>query len=126
MNISEIEKFINQGEIELNLAIKKSRELKTKKIKVEKHLENLETAKQLVINLGNNTQKEIKKNLEKTVSAALCFVFGDEYDGFVVDFNIKLLFMLNKMENCLTLDKILFVVAVSILFLLFCELLNWK
>jgi hypothetical protein len=52
----------------------------------KRRIELLEMAKATVIKIGEDTQKEIKKYIEETVTFAVQTVYGEQYN-FVVEFN---------------------------------------
>lgn len=89
MDTSKIDKIISSKELELSLSLKRLRDIKSQYIKSEAKLKTLEMAKSAVIELGINTQDEIKRQIEEIVTAALHSVFGTRYDSFKVVFTVK-------------------------------------
>jgi hypothetical protein len=71
---------------EYKLALQAIRKNRIAIAKEKKHIEVLQKVKAVVIEVGRNTQNEIKTYIEETVTLALQSVFGDDI-SFLVEFN---------------------------------------
>jgi DNA repair ATPase RecN len=77
---------LNKLQTEYNLAKKKYSKNVITIAKERKSIEQLELCKAILIKVGEDTQKELKKYIEETTTMALQTVYGDDYE-FLIEFN---------------------------------------
>jgi DNA repair exonuclease SbcCD ATPase subunit len=83
--IENLHRTLIKAEAELAIAIRATSLNKIAIAKEKKWIELAQKTKAVLIKVGEETQKEVKKYIEDTVTFALQTVFGNEYH-FVVDF----------------------------------------
>lgn len=86
MNINSILSILNEKATELKLANDSVRKSKIAIAKEKKLIEQLQQVKAIVIQIGEDTQNEIKEYIEETVTLALQSVYGDDYE-FIMKFD---------------------------------------
>jgi len=77
---------LNKLQTEYNLAKKKYSKNVIAIAKEKKYIEQLELCKAILIKVGEDTQKELKKYIEETTTMALQTVYGDDYE-FLIEFD---------------------------------------
>lgn len=85
-SINQILSILKEKSIEFKLAESAYEKNKISISKDKKILNSLEKIRTLIIEIGKDTQEELKKYIEETVTLALQTVFGEDY-CFLVEFN---------------------------------------
>lgn len=84
--IEEIIDHLKELQTEYSLARKKHSKNVLAIAKEKKAIEVLEKCKAVLIKVGEDTQKELKKYIEETTTLALQSVYGDDYE-FTIEFD---------------------------------------
>lgn len=86
MNTDNILQILTEKATELKLALNAISKNRIALAKEKRSIEILQKAKAVIIEVGENTQREIKEYIEETVTLALQSVYGDDYQ-FIVEFD---------------------------------------
>lgn len=86
MSIDNILQILTEKATELKLALNAISKNKIALAKEKRSIEILLKVKAIIIEVGENTQHEIKEYIEETITLALQSVYGDDYQ-FIVEFD---------------------------------------
>ena len=86
MNFQQVYEFLNEKATELKLALDAVSKNKIAIAKEKRFIETLQKVKSILIQVGEDTQNEIKEYIEETVTLALQSVYGDDY-SFLMKFD---------------------------------------
>lgn len=86
MNIDSILQILTEKATELKLATNAMAKNRIAIAKEKSLIEVLQKAKAVVIEVGENTQREIKEYIEETITLALQSVYGNDYE-FIMEFD---------------------------------------
>ena len=84
--IDDILTILNEKAIELKLSLSAYKKNKIAIIKEKQLIEILQKTRAVLLQIGEETQKEIKQYIEETVTFALQSVFDDDYQ-FLIEFD---------------------------------------
>ena len=85
-DLDDIYDFLKDKSIELRLAVEAIGKNRIEIAKEKSSIEILQKAKAVLIQIGEETQREIKAYIEETVTLALQSVYGDDYK-FIIEFD---------------------------------------
>ena len=86
MNLEDLYILLTEKSTEVKLAMKAISKNRISIAKEKSSIEVLQKAKAVIIQVGEETQREIKDYIEETITLALQSVYGDDYQ-FIVEFD---------------------------------------
>ena len=86
MNLENIYTLLTEKATEVKLAVEAIGKNRISIAKEKSSIEILQKAKAVIIQVGEETQREIKDYIEETVTLALQSVYGDDYQ-FIIEFD---------------------------------------